>query len=260
MYIGRSLKAYDKSIGFIYGNRLYASETSRESSRSVPLPPNLPSHATYYQILNVSRNATAKEIKHAFYDLSRKYHPDQNKESGPFFVRVNEAYSHLKDDKKRAAYDRSIGGRGSTYHSSNSFYKKFGGASGGNFYRPPSSPSTSSRKTNPMGTPPSYDSRYTGTSSTYTHTEFTSSNTDANNAHFNYDTHYAWHSRRRNTKTQNGYNEKQSNTNTDPQNQPFESGGDSFKSNHNEWARTALTSALLVLFVGFIVRIREEMG
>lgn len=77
----------------------------------------------YYDVLGVSRDAGADEIKKAYRKLAMKYHPDQNKDDKTAeakFKEVNEAYDVLKDDDKRAAYDRfgaaafdgSMGGAG----------------------------------------------------------------------------------------------------------------------------------------------------
>lgn len=63
----------------------------------------------YYEILGIDKTATAEEIKHAFRKQAMKYHPDRNpddKEAEQKFKEVNEAYEVLKDDQKRAAYDR----------------------------------------------------------------------------------------------------------------------------------------------------------
>ena len=63
----------------------------------------------YYQILGVDRKASAEDIKKAFRKLAMKYHPDQNKdnkEAEARFKELNEAYDILKDEQKRAAYDR----------------------------------------------------------------------------------------------------------------------------------------------------------
>lgn len=62
----------------------------------------------YYDILGVSRDADAKTIKRAFLKLARSYHPDVNKDEGAEakFKEINEAYSVLSDDQKRANYDR----------------------------------------------------------------------------------------------------------------------------------------------------------
>ena len=62
----------------------------------------------YYDILGVSRSASADELKAAFRKLARQFHPDVNKETGAEekFKEINEAYAILSDPEKRAAYDR----------------------------------------------------------------------------------------------------------------------------------------------------------
>ena len=62
----------------------------------------------YYEVLGVNRNASADEIKSAFRNLARQYHPDVNKaaDAEERFKEINEAYAVLSDSDKRAAYDR----------------------------------------------------------------------------------------------------------------------------------------------------------
>ncbi len=62
----------------------------------------------YYKILGVSKNATKEEIKKAYKNLAKKYHPDVNKEddTAEKFKEINEAASVLGDDEKRAQYDQ----------------------------------------------------------------------------------------------------------------------------------------------------------
>jgi molecular chaperone DnaJ len=63
----------------------------------------------FYKTLGVEKNANADEIKKAYRKLALKYHPDQNKdnpEAEEKFKELNEAYDVLKDEQKRAAFDR----------------------------------------------------------------------------------------------------------------------------------------------------------
>lgn len=68
----------------------------------------MPKEKDYYRILGVDRNATKEQIKKAYKDLAKKYHPDLNKEEGSAekFKEINEAASVLADDEKRARYDQ----------------------------------------------------------------------------------------------------------------------------------------------------------
>ncbi len=84
----------------------------------------------YYDILGVAKTATSDDIKKAYRRLAMKHHPDRNKDddtASSRFKEAKEAYEVLRDEHKRAAYDRyghsgvrgSGGGRGG-----------FGGAEG----------------------------------------------------------------------------------------------------------------------------------
>ena len=63
----------------------------------------------YYDVLGVKRGASADEIKKAYRSKAKMLHPDRNKdkpETEAPFKEVNEAYDVLKDDNRKAAYDR----------------------------------------------------------------------------------------------------------------------------------------------------------
>jgi molecular chaperone DnaJ len=63
----------------------------------------------YYATLGVQRGASADDMKKAYRKLAMQYHPDRNPgdaKAEQKFKELNEAYDVLKDDQKRAAYDR----------------------------------------------------------------------------------------------------------------------------------------------------------
>ncbi|XP_032303468.1 dnaJ homolog subfamily A member 3, mitochondrial isoform X2 [Coturnix japonica] len=62
----------------------------------------------YYEVLGVPRSASQKEIKKAYYQLAKKYHPDTNKDDPKAkekFAQLAEAYEVLSDEVKRKQYD-----------------------------------------------------------------------------------------------------------------------------------------------------------
>ena len=64
----------------------------------------------YYKILDVSKDATAIDIKKAYRKLALKWHPDKNpdqkEEAEKKFKEISEAYEVLSDEKKRKLYDQ----------------------------------------------------------------------------------------------------------------------------------------------------------
>lgn len=106
----------------------------------------------YYDVLGVSKSATAADLKSAYRKLALKWHPDRNKDAGAEakFKEINEAYEVLSNSEKKAKYDQFGhaafdpsagfgGGQGGsyrqgpftyTYSSGGGFEDMFGGAGG----------------------------------------------------------------------------------------------------------------------------------
>ena len=61
------------------------------------------------ELLGVSSTADKNEIKKAYFQLAKKYHPDVNpsKEARDTFNKINEAYETLSDESKRQLYDQT---------------------------------------------------------------------------------------------------------------------------------------------------------
>ncbi|KFE57414.1 J domain-containing protein [Pseudomonas syringae] len=70
----------------------------------------MPKTRTYYDELNVSRDASADEIKHAFRKLAQQLHPDRNHtaNSSDLMAVVNAAHDVLANPQKRAEYDATL--------------------------------------------------------------------------------------------------------------------------------------------------------
>lgn len=94
----------------------------------------------FYQILGVSKDADAAEIKKTYRKLARKYHPDSNPgdaASEARFKEISEAFSVLSDKEQRAEYDqiRAMGAGGARFtaggHNGQGFDDMFGGMFGG---------------------------------------------------------------------------------------------------------------------------------
>ena len=62
----------------------------------------------YYDVLGISKGASAEDVKKAYRKLARQYHPDVNKapDAEAKFKEVKEAYDVLSDDQRRARYDQ----------------------------------------------------------------------------------------------------------------------------------------------------------
>ena len=61
----------------------------------------------YYQVLGLQKTATDSEIKNAYRNLAKEWHPDKNKDPNATkkFGEISEAYGVLKDEQKRKTYD-----------------------------------------------------------------------------------------------------------------------------------------------------------
>ncbi|AET40618.1 Scj1p Ecym_6236 [Eremothecium cymbalariae DBVPG len=105
----------------------------------------------YYAILGVGRGASDKDIKSAYRQLSKKYHPDKNpgdEDAHNRFIEVGEAYEALSDPEKRKIYDQfgaealknggdraGGGGAGGGFHDPfDIFDQMFGGGAGSRFH------------------------------------------------------------------------------------------------------------------------------
>ena len=64
----------------------------------------------FYELLGVKKNATKEEIKKAYRDMVKRYHPDVNKsdEASKIIISLNEAKETLLDDDKRSEYDKLL--------------------------------------------------------------------------------------------------------------------------------------------------------
>ncbi|XP_061373003.1 chaperone protein dnaJ 20, chloroplastic-like [Gastrolobium bilobum] len=71
------------------------------------------SELSFYKLLGISESGSLTEIKHAYKQLARKYHPDVSppgrvEEYTKRFIQVQEAYETLSDPSRRAMYDRDM--------------------------------------------------------------------------------------------------------------------------------------------------------
>ena len=99
----------------------------------------------YYNLLNVSKSASADEIKKSYRKLAIKWHPDKNKgdaNAEEKFKKISEAYDVLSDESKRQSYDQfghdafqsGRGGHGGFHGGNDPFdmFNSFFGGGGGN--------------------------------------------------------------------------------------------------------------------------------
>jgi curved DNA-binding protein len=95
----------------------------------------------YYKVLGVNKNATAEEIRKAYRQLAKKYHPDKNpgnKSAEEKFKELTEANEVLSDKEKRKKYD-TLGANWKQYQTSgnadsSNWYNQYNSGAGGRTY------------------------------------------------------------------------------------------------------------------------------
>lgn len=96
MFDQSSLFSIDTAAGSVQSHRKFHLTNATLAKKS------------YYEVLGISRNSSGKDIKKAYYQLAKKYHPDTNKDdpnASKKFQEVSEAYEVLSDETKRKEYD-----------------------------------------------------------------------------------------------------------------------------------------------------------
>lgn len=93
--------------------RLTINSSSSSSTASVAVAESKLDDLSFYQLLGISESGSLLEIKQAYKQLARKYHPDvsppdQVKEYTQRFILVQEAYETLSDPRRRDMYDRDM--------------------------------------------------------------------------------------------------------------------------------------------------------
>ncbi|XP_076885609.1 chaperone protein dnaJ 20, chloroplastic-like [Bidens hawaiensis] len=93
------------------GSRSYRTQSVKDSGASVS--ETIKDDLSFYELLGLSESVTYVEIKQAYKQLARKYHPDVSppgrvEEYTRKFIRVQEAYETLSDPDRRAVYDRDM--------------------------------------------------------------------------------------------------------------------------------------------------------
>ncbi|SMN21741.1 similar to Saccharomyces cerevisiae YJL073W JEM1 DnaJ-like chaperone required for nuclear membrane fusion during mating, localizes to the ER membrane [Maudiozyma saulgeensis] len=107
--------------------RQFFQQFGQQQQHQQRAPPPPPAHNTdkdYYKILNVSKDSNSKEIRKAYLNLTKKYHPDKQgslsendqKKIHEKMSEINEAYEILSDGSKRTDYDNSRNGGGAGGH------------------------------------------------------------------------------------------------------------------------------------------------
>ena len=154
------------------------SSSSSESGAHVPWPKT--SNPTPYEIFNLPRNASQKEIKSRYFLLVKQYHPDHAPQTSvDRFRKVVESYKILSNPPKRQEYDAQHPATETRGHSE--------------FRRPWSGSRLSRRKTEQKGPPPSgrWSFSHPSRARPFINPDYSQFKpSDVDNAHFNYESHY----------------------------------------------------------------------
>ena len=116
----------------VLGDQLATVEPEPEAPLAAPPPDEKPAEEdvetflerlnnaqTHYDVLDVSKESTAEQMKLKYYDLARRYHPDRFRKADPSllartesaFARITQAYDTLRDDGLRASYNAKLAAR-----------------------------------------------------------------------------------------------------------------------------------------------------
>ena len=98
-------------------SRKFRSGIGLINSRSLHVTSCLSGQQSYYEELGVHPQASSKEIKAAFYKLSKEFHPDRNVDNPEAlrkFQNISEAYDTLSNPGTRTKYDKGVLGRSSS--------------------------------------------------------------------------------------------------------------------------------------------------
>ena len=114
----------DLNALLLWAERRAATKVVEETTDAAPedaetFLERLGSAESYYDILGVQTSASAEQLKSAYYDLARRYHPDRFRRAKPAlvsrmesaFARITQAYETLRDDDLRASYNTRLQAR-----------------------------------------------------------------------------------------------------------------------------------------------------